>query len=83
MTCSIKVRCGFDKDWGIDSNGDRVFTYGYQFGERSVQDGTNVYVWNHFYRNESGDWAKLLQTDGSPIYHTTPDFAWPFLRRPG
>lgn len=66
---------GYDKEWAVDSNGDQKFTYGYQFGERRVQDGSSVYGWNHFYRNKTGTWAKLLQKDGSPIYPKSANFS--------
>ena len=38
---------------------------------RKIKDGVNTHGWNHFYREEPAGWAKLIKSNGDPMYTST------------
>ena len=38
---------------------------------RKIKDGASTHGWNHYYREEPAGWAKLLKSNGDPMYTST------------
>ena len=70
----------YSPTWRYDGNGNKIFTFSYQFKERAVKFGGTTFGWNHFPRsiNAGGGaapagttrWQKIKDPGGNYIYDT-------------
>lgn len=61
---------GAEENFTISTAGVKSYTQTFRFKERRIKDGSSVYGWNHAWRHATGEWAKLLTTQGNTLYPT-------------
>lgn len=59
---------GVDEDFQYGTSGVKSRTRTYHFRERRIVVGSNVYGWNHAFREETGAWERVKYKDGSYMH---------------